>query len=479
MNAGGINIILTIVAFSFVVGCTGPSFVDKANGDETATNTFSDRVLFHVHDAYKEKPPGCVAILPFETPNGSESNSKNISLDQTQTVRRALYAHLSPQGKRDVEIPRVDFVISQLSVADLDNYAVIGEQLGCDAVIAGNITEYGSNYFGIYSKVAVGADLKMFRAVNGTLLWEGEHVATSHGGEIPFSPFGLAAGIVKAATNLNEEQILRVVDDLTRRLVSTIPDNRIAILEEPLSPIQLAVRKKPADAKTAKEFLAALKDTPREGQEAAMSAAIDAGHFKDGGNRELYEALIALAPDNAEPHARYARYLVDQGDYQSALRRLDTSLDLNSRVPDTHFVKARTLIKLNDLKGADEAIIEAISLDSSNPKYFNALGYVNSLSGNTDRALAAYRMTLNRDPANGFAYYNIGVILLDQGDPENAADAFYGAGLAYLKTGYYGQANKVLLDLKDLASQGGDLNEEIQTLENALKRTTSEGKSDV
>jgi len=465
-----------MVAFSFVAGCTGSSFVDKADGHEATTNPFSDRVLFHVHDAYKNKPPICVAILPFKTPKGSESNAKHISLDQSETVRRALYARLSPQGKRDVEIPRVDFVVSQLSVADLDNYAVIGEQLGCEAVIAGEITEYGSSYFGVYSKVAVGANLKMFRAVNGTLLWEGEHVATSHAGEIPFSPLGLAMGFVKAAANLNEEQILRVIDDLTRRLVSTIPDNRIAILEEPISPIKLTVRKNPADAETAEKFLAALKDMPREGQEAAMSEAIDADRFKGGGNRKLYEALIALAPDNADPRARYARYLVGQGDYQSALKQLDASLELNSRVPDTHFLKARTLIKLGDLKGADGAIIEAISLDSSNAKYFNALGYVNSLSGKTDRAVAAYRMTLDRDPANGFAYYNIGVILYSQGDPKNAGDAFYGAGLAYLKTGDYGQAEKVLVDLKDLASKGGDLNEEIQILENALKRLTVKGR---
>ena len=86
-------------------------------------------------------------------------------------------------------------------------------------------------------------------------------------------------------------------------------------------------------------------------------------------------------------------------------------------------------------------------------------------------------MALKRDPVNGFAYYNTGVSLFNLGDMEEAADAFYGAGLAYLKTGGYGQAEKAVADLKDLASQGLDLKQEIEVLEEALKALTKgEGK---
>jgi tetratricopeptide (TPR) repeat protein len=286
-------------------------------------------------------------------------------------------------------------------------------------------------------------------------------------------------GIVKAAANLNEEQVSRVIDDLARRLVSTIPDNRVAVLEEPLSPIQVAVRKKPAEAKTAQDFLAALKDTSQNDRRSSLIQAIDAGRFGDAGTRKLHEALIALAPDKAEPYSRYAHYLVERGDYHGALRYADRSLGLNSHAPDMQFLKARTLIKLEDLNGADGAIVKAITLDDGNAQYFNALGYVNSLRGSHERALAAYRMALDRNPVNGFAYNNIGVTLLNQGDAENAADAFYGAGLAYLKTGDYGQAEKAIVDLKDLASQGLELDEEIQTLEEALNRLTKEGETNV
>ena len=459
-----------------LAGCAIPSYVDKADEGAFSGNPFS-KVVYHVHEAYNSEPPECVAVLPFKTPKDGTSTADDISLDQTETVRRALYAHLSPQGKHDVEIPRVDFVLKQMSEADRNDLSLVGEKLNCDALVIGEVTEYGSNYFALYSRVAVGADIKMIRASDGALLWEGQHVAESHGGEIPLSPVGLAMGLIDAAMNVNEEQVFRMIDDLARRLVKTIPDNRIAVLEEQLSPVKVAARKSPQEARTANDFLMALADEPRDKKKAALIKAIKTGRFDDAGTRELHEALIALAPKDAKSHSRYARYLAEHGDYDGALKSAEASLSLNGRDHAMHFLKANVLIKTDDLDGADAAIVQAVALDDSNAVYFNGLGYVNSVRGNTERALAAYRMALKRDPANGFAYYNTAVTLFNLGDMEGAADAFYGAGLAYLKTGGYGQAEKTVADLKGLASQGVDLSEEIQVLEEALK-TLAKGEGE-
>ena len=88
-------------------------------------------------------------------------------------------------------------------------------------------------------------------------------------------------------------------------------------------------------------------------------------------------------------------------------------------------------------------------------------------------------MSLDREPTNGFAFYNTGVTLFNQGELEGAAEHFYGAGLAYLKTGNYGQAEKATADLKDLASRGIDVNEEIKVLEEALEALTKGDGKDV
>jgi tetratricopeptide (TPR) repeat protein len=457
-------------------GCSSPSYIDKADENAVARTSFS-KVLYHIHDTYNSEPPKCLAVLPLNAPKDRVSTANNISLDQTETVRRALYAHLSPQGKYDVEIPRVDFVLKQMSDAGRNNLSLVGEKLNCDALIVGEVTEYGSSYFALYSRVAVGADLKMIRASDGELLWEGQHVAESHGGEFPLSPVGLAMGLIDAAKNVDEEQVFRMIDDLARRLVKTIPDNRVAVLEEQISPVQVAVRRLPEKAKTANNFLSVLADEPQNEQKVTLIEAIKEGLFDDDGTRKLYDALILLDPNDVESHSRYSRYLAEQGDYSGALGSIETALGLDGRDHAMHFLKANILIKSNDLDGADAAIVRAVALDDSKAVYFNGLGYVNSVRGNSERALAAYRMALKRDPANGFAYYNTGVTLFNLSDMEAAADAFYGAGLAYFKSGDYGQVEKIAADLKDLASRGLDLEVEIQTLEKALETLTKgEGK---
>ena len=127
---------------------------------------------------------------------------------------------------------------------------------------------------------------------------------------------------------------------------------------------------------------------------------------------------------------------------------------------------------MDNLNGADQSIVKAAAMDEKNSAYLNGLGYVNSLRGYNDRALAAYQMAIQRDPANGYAYYNAAVTLQNLGDTEEAADAYYGAGLAYIKTGDYGPATKALTDLKDLARGRTNHSEAIKTLEEALKSLT-------
>jgi tetratricopeptide (TPR) repeat protein len=453
-----------------LVGCAAPSYVDKGKGSSSGKDDPFNSVVFQVHEAYKTSPPDCVAVLPFET--SAKDAGEDISVDQTETVRRAFYAHLAPQGKRDVELPRINFVLSKMDEVERTNVRVVGARLNCAAVVQGKVTEYGSNFYGLYSKVAVGADLKLLRAVDGEVLWEGSHVAQSHGGSVPLSPIGLAMGIYDASNNVRDEQIFRIIDDLARRLVSTIPDDLIAVLDEPLTPVKVASVISEHKPGSIEEFMASLDEKTVDEQKTALLEAIKERRFGEEQSATLFDKLIGVAPDEPDGHSSYAQYLVGEGDYSAALDQAEQSLALDDDAHATHFLKGRILIKLDNLTGADQAIVKAAALDETNADYLNGLGYVNSLRGNDDRALAAYRIAIERDPSNGFAYYNTGVTLHNNGDIEEAADAFYGAGLAYIKTGNYGPATKALTDLKGLVENGLDRSEEIKTLEDALKSLT-------
>ena len=211
--------------------------------------------------------------------------------------------------------------------------------------------------------------------------------------------------------NLQEEILLEVIDALARRLVSTIPDSRVAVLEEPLSSPEVVIRKPAKEAKTVEAFLQGLEEELDEKQQSIMVAAIRSNRFGDKGTASILQVLIEKAPDNPQYHSMNANYLIDQGNYDGAISSAQKALSYNDKSHEMHFLIARVFIQRGKFKKADQAIVRAISFDDSQSQYFNTLGYVNSSRGNHERALAAYEMAVDRDPSNGFAFYNMAVTL--------------------------------------------------------------------
>ena len=466
-----------ILGIAVLVGCANPTYVDKSDPDASSTLALT-KVLFQVHDAYRADPPHCVAILPFNSRGEKGTKPTAITFDQKEAVRRALYAHIAPQGKHDVEQPRVDFVLTKLAAGSRADLGRIGEGLNCDALIVGEVTEYGSTFLGIYSRVAVGAKATMMRASDGAVLWEGEHVAASHGGSLPLSPIGLAMGVISAASNLAEEQLLRVIDDLARRLATTIPDNFVIAMDEPINRIQQVSAPPPEPPTGVDAFLSSTAAMPDEERAQLITQTIRADKFGTAATGKLYDALIGASPNDPGTHRSFALHLMGQGDYEGALAAAQTSLALAPDQGDMEFLTGRTHIKLGNLDDADDAIIRAIGLDETSAAYFRGLGYVNSLRDNHARASAAYRKALALDPTSGWANYNLGVTFFNLGDAETAGTYFFAAGKAYLASGDYGEAEKSLADLKGLAGEGLNFAAEVDTLETAIKALSKPGEKD-
>jgi len=400
--AGAVALVLTLAA-------CGPTYVNKGDGESGWLGM--NEVEFQVHDAYQAAPPDCVAVLPLTIKTPSQPMA---SPEDAAKVRLSLYAHLATQSKRGVRLERVDHLLAEVK----GDRKALAERTRCGAVMEGEVTEYGSTFLALYSRVAVGLDLRMIRVADGAVLWEGRHTAVSHGGSLPLDPVGVAMGIADAASNIRDEQILRVTDDLARRLVFTIPDNRVVALDDPVA------------------------EAPRPPP--------------------------AAGPDDVA----LAEKLLAEGDHAGALAAADRALAVNPDRSDAWFVKGRILMLDQDYSQAEPAILKAVALDRGNARYLNALGAVNAASGATDRALAAYDMAIELDRSNGFAWYNSGVLHFNAGNPAAAADSFYGAGLAYLKTGDAAKAERALTDLRDVAKSGIPVRTRVKTLEDALSDLT-------
>ena len=380
----------------FLSGCSRPDYVDQGAGQTEAW--VGQPVKYQVFDDFRTAPPDCIGVLALDGDNAHDAD----------LVRKSLHAHLAAQARRNVALARLDRAWAE-SHGDL---AQLGSQTHCGAMLRGRVIEFGDRFWVLYSRVAVGIELQLVRTDDGHVLWQGQHVAVSHGGSVPLDLVGVAMAVADAVGNVtNDEQTLRLTDDVARRLVSTIPENNgVALDDPPALPVPPAKPLVLAESKLAAGDAAAAITIAQ--------AELDAGHSHGGA---------------------------------------------------TWFLKGRALLQLHDAAGAEAALVQAIAVGGKQPVYLNALGAASAARGQWSRALAAYDMALAADRGDGFAWYNSAVLLLGQQRWQAAADRFYGGGLAYLKAGDYGRAERSVHELRGLDGQHGlKLDERIRFLETSM-----------
>ena len=385
-------------------GCSSPAFVNRGAG-ERAGPLDIDPVSFTVHKEMKSTPPDCLLILPLKpratgTPRATEEDAAK--------VRLSLFAHLSVQSRQLIRLERIDHVFKEVG----GDRKKLSEQLKCDAVMEGDVLEYGNTFLGIYSSVTVGADLKIIRSSDDAILWEAVHTAASRDGSIPIDPVGLVMGVVGAASNIREEQIQRVTEDLARRVSLTIPDVKLAAME----------------------------------------------------NSEP----VKFVPKPEEDDLTEAMKIFDAGDDKGALLRIDAALKKNPKRAEAWFQKGRIHMLDRAFDKAEPALIRAVALNENETRYLDALGAVNAEKGDTQRALAAYAMAIKLNREDGFAWYNTAIIHFNAHDKSEAASGFYAAGLAWVKAGDGVRASKALKDLKEMSDSDAAIAEQIKSLEDAL-----------
>lgn len=141
--------------------------------------------------------------------------------DKEKMFRQALYGFIAPHKTRDIELSKVD---RWAHAGDLNpDYLKLSKKLNCPWFLEGEITAFSADFYGVYSNITVAAELQIIRAKDQKVVWQGKHEARSDDGSLPFSPIDLAVGAVKAASNINPEQVEKTTGDLARRLVRTMP----------------------------------------------------------------------------------------------------------------------------------------------------------------------------------------------------------------------------------------------------------------
>jgi hypothetical protein len=170
----------------------------------------------------KNQLPAKVAILPFV--NNTSTPEADV------LVRRMFYNFFSSLNYRDLE----PFVVDEnLRLNDL--YAEItsgknvsarqlGQILGVDAVIYGEVTSLGKLFALVYSDNQAGLKARMVSCATGQSIWELEHTIHIEEGQVPISPIGLAAAVFKTALSHTQASHMKAASELCMEMVATIPN---------------------------------------------------------------------------------------------------------------------------------------------------------------------------------------------------------------------------------------------------------------
>ena len=416
-----------IILFIFVAGCANRIvYVDKEKQQDPTETPLTKKVVYQLHEDYQKNPIVCLAIFPFQF-----NDKLKVSHQDKENLRKIFYAYIAPLGIRDIELSRLNYLQKKYPQY---NFGKLTLRENCNSYFIGRINTYKISTLGLFSENTIGGTFSIYNADTNNLIWSASHIASSTGGKLPLNPIDIVVGVMDAAKNISEEQKFRVTGDLARRIVMTIPDYDLA---------PQAMFKEDEKIEFDKITVVITKDSETtyiNDFDKILTSTIDLDE-KINLIEPLFDEL------NYNKKLKYSEFLIENNRYETALlklNRLDSSIE-NAHV---YFLKSRALVATQNYDQADKEIIKAIKRNKKNYQYYNVLGFINSKNNKLDRSLAAYKMAIENNKSNAFAYFNSGIIYFILNYNEKAADYLYTSGLIYHKKGAQLDVMNVINQLK-------------------------------
>ena len=170
----------------------------------------------------EETLPYKVAILPFA--------NKTSNPEAGTIVRKMFYNFFSSLNYRDLEPFVIDenlrsnHLYAEITAGKNVSPRKLGQLLGVDAVIYGDVISLGKFYALVYSDSQAGLKARMVRCSDAKPVWELEHTIHIEEGEVPLSPIGLATAVFKTALNHRQATHLKAASELCMQMIATMPN---------------------------------------------------------------------------------------------------------------------------------------------------------------------------------------------------------------------------------------------------------------
>ncbi len=160
-----------------------------------------------------------VAILPFKN-KSEKKGAENV-------LRTCLFTNLSIKGYNVLKLEEIDerLNLAEISAANLEKEDIykVGRIVKADALVYGTVTKCCKRFYGVYSQVVLGAELKMVDARSSQVLWRADHTEKTHSDAIPLSPFSIPEAVVESSINIREKVFADTADRLVKKFLVSIP----------------------------------------------------------------------------------------------------------------------------------------------------------------------------------------------------------------------------------------------------------------
>ncbi|WP_162532205.1 GNA1162 family protein [Candidatus Scalindua japonica] len=205
---------------------------------------------FKISDKFYTDPPRKIAILPFDNlvggkyilnsvpiPRFSKKETDGWNWTYSNRLRRFFFGHFASREFVDIELMYVDKMLQELEIlTPNDLYKIpaqeLGEILGADALIYGQVTKYKNSYYALFKQIKIGLSIKCVSTKDGSILFEGEQRRHDNDIRVATNPIDFVIASFQNFMSMRDVYAARASEEVVRELVIRIPIINSFIEEE-------------------------------------------------------------------------------------------------------------------------------------------------------------------------------------------------------------------------------------------------------
>lgn len=188
----------------------------------TFGKNLEDKEFWRLHPNFESLKPNVIAVLPMD----------NLSLepDLEKVLYNEVYKRLTEKGYMKISAQKVDEVMKSLGIQTPGQLAGISlnrlcKELGCEAVLTGQIEQSAAIHGGVIDAVVVSCSLSLINGIGskGEVLWHTEQWRTAHR-QFQIDPFNILLNLIMHERASREDRIKFLVHEMLKTLPQGIID---------------------------------------------------------------------------------------------------------------------------------------------------------------------------------------------------------------------------------------------------------------